>query len=95
MKLKKHWMRDCREVLWKQKLDIAPQDTRCGFQIYFPRKKNYFYFNQKVLFSLKRSGKRVTYLPFKEHYGVIMLLASVIEIVNFYKHADYHNKGHI
>lgn len=27
-------------------------------------------------------------MPFKEHYGVIMLLASVIEIVNFYKHAD-------
>lgn len=34
-------------------------------------------------------------MPFKEYYGVIMLLASVIEIVNFYKHADYHNKGHI
>ena len=50
---------------------------------------------KKVLFSLKRSDKLEIYLSFKEHYGVIMLLASVIEIVNFYKHADYHNKGHI
>lgn len=50
---------------------------------------------KKVRFSFKRSGRLVTYLPFKEHYGVIMLLASVIEKVNFYKHADYHNKGHI
>ena len=58
-------MRDCLEVLRKQQLDIVPQGTRCGFQIYFPRKKNYFHvLIKKALFSLKRSGT-LNILPFQ------------------------------
>lgn len=55
------------KVMWKQKLDIVPKGTRCGFQIYFPRKKNNLFFSisiKNVLFSLERSDT-LTNLPFE------------------------------
>ena len=74
---------------------LYPKIQDVGFRFISRGGRTIFISIKKVLSSLKRSAKLVTYLPFKEHYAVIMLLASVIEIVNFYKHADYHNKGHI
>ena len=63
--IEKQCMRDYLEVLRKQQPDIVSQGTRCGFQIYFPRKKNNFHvLIKKVPFSSKRSGT-LNILPFE------------------------------
>ena len=71
-------------------LILYPKIQDVGFRYISRGRRTISISIKKRVSFLKRSGK-----PFKEHYAVIMLPASVREIVNFYKHADYHNKGHI